>query len=231
MPSYLRGQLRNKQVYVTVNPVLLYGFAAKDIAGITGVGASDVAALGHLTPAAAAGTAGAILCLGLNAPKPARVTKKLSNAITAQSSVSTFASHTALGTALTAGWRIAKGIRGASISAGGTGKRSLTAIATLSNGALYAFAMNAADYTAYSAPLGLTSAAEVTTDAERRKVVRGATRPRPGQASIELAISNADTVTGYSTFSSFYSTDAPLTGFNRLSEEDIIPAGAAPANP
>lgn len=219
MPVYTRGVKRDQIVYVPVNAVILYGFSAKNIGSIQGVSAADVTALGHLTPTAADAVSGGILILGANAPKPARVVKKITGAaITAQASVSTFCSYTKIADAQTAGWRLAKGRTSVSLQAGSTFKRSLSAIATLSNGALYVFPMNAADFATHGQALGLAAAASITTETERNKLIRGTTIPRPGKAVLDVT---SDTSTG--TFSSFCSSDAALTGgYSRVSDEVII---------
>ena len=225
MPPYVRGVGRPDLIYVRINEFVLYGFARKDLTKIPGVTAADITPLGHLTAAAAGGTAGAILCLGANAPKPARVRKRLGNAVTAQGSVSTFCSYNALAAAAGAGWRLVKPVHYVSLSGPSAGRRGQTVIAELSNGTLYAFSMNTADVTAYAGALGLQAAAAVTTDVERKKLVRGSNVPRPGKAGLEVAVGGGtpDTpISGFSRFESFYSTNAELTGFDRLSDEVII---------
>lgn len=70
----------------------------------------------------------------------------------------------------------------------------------MSNNLLYAFNINRTDYEANRQLLGLAPlSTAANTDAEKARLVSGTTRPRPGRASLE------DAVTG-STFSTFYTT-------------------------
>lgn len=217
MPSYTRGKKREALTFVAVNTKILYGFKTKDLASIGGVSSSDLTALGHLTATAANAQSGKILVVGAGAPKPPRVTKKLPNAAAGtQGSVSTFCANSALSTALAAGWSLAKQGRGVMLKAASSSRATLTVIATLSNGAKYAFPMNKADFDQYGSQLGLESSAAITTTAEKDSLVRGSTVPRPGKASIELADG--------SVFSTFFSTTANLAtvGFSELSEEVVL---------
>ncbi|ARV60604.1 hypothetical protein BZZ01_20040 [Nostocales cyanobacterium HT-58-2] len=225
MPSYTRNVKRDNLVFVPVNPKILYGFKTKDLTSISGVSAADIAPLGHLTATAASGRAGAILVVGANAPKPPRVTKRISAAAAGvQQSVSTFCATSSLAGALAAGWNVAKPGRGVLTRNASASRGTLTAIATLSNGARYCFPMNKADFDAHGAALGLESAATITNQGERDSLVRGTRLPRPGRASLEVAGGG----TFVSFFSSSFSGELGKNNFHQLSEEVIL-NGAAPA--
>ncbi|MBW4644761.1 MAG: hypothetical protein KME23_17660 [Goleter apudmare HA4340-LM2] len=224
MPSYTRGQKRTNTVFVAVNELMYFGFKPKDIASLPGVSSSDVISLGH--NAASNIQAGKILIIGANAPKPARVTKKLGNGAGLQQTASSYCAYNSISTAQSAGWTLTKTRRSVSLRSPTSPRNSLTAIATLTGGILYCFPMNKADFDAYGAELGLSSSVVVTTDAERNKLVSGATMPYPGKASKLLP--------NGSNFSSFFSTDKQgdvvQAGYDILSEEKIL-VGAAPSNP
>lgn len=219
MPSYTRGKKRENFTFVAVNNTILYGFKTKDISAIAGVSSADlVTQLGHMTATEAANAGAArIMVVGANAPKPPRVSKKISNAaVGTQQSVSTFCSVITLSAALGAGWNLVKTGRGVILRAASAGKGTVTAVAKLSNGASYAFPMNKADFDAYGAQLGLESAATVTTPDEKAKLVSGSNNPRPGRAALELADG--------SIFSSFFSsaTDLGTSGFSQLTQEVVL---------
>jgi hypothetical protein len=200
MPEYTRGQLRDQLRFVPINPIFLYGWKTIDLAARTGITQQDLTTqLGHLTPVAAAAVANRIMVTGANSPKPARVVRRDPTAPVSQpSSTSTYVAYNSLAAATAAGWTLAGQGRGVKLTADVDGRRSVTAIAELSNGALYCFPMNRADFNLYGATLGLEDPATITTDAERRSLVTGS-RTKPGRASIE---------TGTGVFSSFYATDA-----------------------
>lgn len=219
MPPYTRNVKRDKLVFVPVNAKILFGFKTKDFASLGGISSSDITALGHLTAESASTQSGKILVIGASAPTPPRVTKRLENAAAGnQRSASTFCSSTSLASALNAGWTLSKQGRGVLLKAASASRGTLTAIATLSNGAKYAFPMNAADFNQYGAALGLESSAAITTDTERNALVRGSRVPYPGKASIELGDGG--------TFTSFFSTskagDLGEAGFNQLTEEVVL---------
>lgn len=182
MPAYTRGRKRDQLRYVKVNPVLWYGFKTVDLSAIAGVSAADLTALGHT--ANPTGT-GALLCIGANAPKPPRVTKKIAGASsTSQGSTSTFCAYDRLPQAAAAGWSVGKSGREVGLRTSG---RSVTALVEIApGGVMYAFSMNAGDFASYGAELGLKSASSITTEAEINRVVFGSSLPRPGRASKEL---------------------------------------------
>ncbi|OKH47296.1 hypothetical protein NIES2101_23955 [Calothrix sp. HK-06] len=202
---------------------MLYGFNTKDLAAIAGVSSADLTNLGHVIAGTTIPT-GKVIVLGARSPKPPRVTKKIANAgVGAQQSISTFCAFDKLTQALAAGWKLSTQRRGVSLRPETSAKNSLTAIAELSDGSLYCFPMNKADFSTYGASLGLKSPTTITTATERGKLVSGSSIPRPGNASLEVS---------GGTFSSFYSTDAKDTastaGFAILTDEVVITTGPAP---
>ncbi|WP_414587410.1 hypothetical protein [Scytonema sp. PCC 10023] len=223
MAGYTRNVKRDNLVFVPVNTKILYGFKTKDLTSISGVSAADIAPLGHLTVAAASAQVGKIMVVGANAPKPPRVTKRISTAAAGtQRSVSTFCATPSLARALSAGWNLSKQGGAVLVRPASASRGSLTAIVTLSNGARYCFSMNRTDFDAYGAALGLESAVTINTQAERDSLVRGSRIPRPGRASFET--------TGGGTFSSFFSTNKTgslgESGFNQTTEEVVLNGAA-----
>lgn len=222
MPEYTRGQSRDQLRFVRINPILLYGFKTVDLAARTGITQADLTTqLGHLDATAAAAVANRLMITGANSPKPARVVRRDPTAPNSQpASTSTFIGVDSLAAATAAGWTLAKQGRGVKLTANVDGKRSVTAIAELSNGILYAFPMNRVDFDLYSATLGLVDAASITTTLERQALVTGS-RTKPGRASIEA---------GGGVFRSFYATAsqaaALAAGFNVDTSEFIEYAAA-----
>lgn len=224
MPAYTRGKKRDQMTFVAVNTSIRFGWKSKDLSSITGVSAGDLTNLGHLQQSALTG-AGLILVIGAQSPKPARVTRKISNAgVGQQQSVSTYCAYDKLAAILGAGWNLASAKRSVTIRNASPDRPSQTAIATLSDGSLYCFSMNKADFDSYAAALGLESASTITNATERNKLVAGCSKPRPGKAGLQLA--------GGASFSSFFSTDKLGSlldaGYDVLSEEIVLLASAAP---
>lgn len=201
MPSYTRGKYREILTYVLLynTPVnVYYNWSAKDIAALAGVSKSDLtSALGHLSTVANS----SLVIVGASSPKPPTVRKILNRNPTAsqQGSVSTFCANGSLNTALSAGWKLSGRGRISSIQ---NNARTVTALAGVSNGAIYASPMNATDYNSYKTELGLIDPSTINTANERNVIVRGASRPRAAHATKTL--SDGSTASGY------YSPDAPI---------------------
>lgn len=210
MPEYTRGSLRDQLTFVPLNAIFHYGWKTVDLAARTGISAADIKTqLGHMTAAEAEAVASRIMVTGANSPKPARVVKRDPTApISQPQSTSTYCAFNKLAAAGTAGWSLSKPARGVRLTANVDGKRSVTAIAELSNGVLYAFPLNRVDFDLYSPTLGLQSAAQITTAAERNALVTGS-RTKPGRCSIEA---------GGGVFATYFSTAsetaAIAAGFN-----------------
>ncbi|WP_013320980.1 hypothetical protein [Gloeothece verrucosa] len=201
MSSYTRGKLRDVLTFVLLydTPVnIYYNWSAKDIATLAGVSKSDLTShLGHLTTVANT----SIVIVGASSPKPPTVKKNINRNPTAkqQGSVSTFCARASLNTALVNGWKLAGHGRVTSIK---NNARTVTALAGISNGAVYASPMNAGDYADYKTELALIDPATINTANERNLIVRGASRPRAAHATKTLA--DGSTISGY------YSPDAPI---------------------
>lgn len=209
MSEYTRGQARDQLTFVPINSRFHYGWKTVDLAARTGISAADIKSqLGHMTATEATAVANRIMVTGANSPKPARVTKRdLTAPISQPASTSTFIAYDKLAAATTAGWSLASNARGVRLTANVDGKRSVTAIAELSNGLLYAFPLNRVDFDRVSAVLGLQSAAQITT-LERLALTTGS-RSKPGKVSIE------DSGGIFSTFFSTASEEAAVAaGYN-----------------
>ncbi|BAZ50507.1 hypothetical protein NIES4103_31230 [Nostoc sp. NIES-4103] len=221
MPSYTRNKKRENLVFVAVNPIIRFGWKVKDLAAISGISSADLTNdLGHIAENAVTGS-GIILVVGAQAPKPARVTKKIANAaVGQQQSISTFCAHDKLGTAIKKGWNVTKNRNSVTLRASNPSRPSQTAIASLSDNSLYCFPMNKADFEAYGAELGLVPASGIS-GTESDKLVSGSSKPRPGRASKILSDG--------SSFSSFYSTSTKKAvidaGYDILSEELVLTVG------
>lgn len=182
MPSYTRGVLRDNFVAVrcfSATANTYFGFKTKDFSSIPNVDASDVQALGFTLPEAIPN--GGLLFLRANSPKPPRARKVIlkNPTVAQQGSISSYFSVENTSEVLAAGWTISKAALPVSLRAT---TRFTTAIAKVSNGAYYCWNMNTADFAAYSDALGLLSATNITSAAERARLVRGASLPRPAKA-------------------------------------------------
>jgi hypothetical protein len=217
MSQFTRGQFRDNATFVLVNPVFCYGWKTVDLAARVGVSNADlVSQLGHMTPIVADGIANRVMVTGANSPKPGRVVKRDRTAPVSQvASTSTFLAYDKLAAATTAGWTLAKQSRRVALAPPVDGTRSMTAIAELSNGLLYAFPLNRADFDEFGAALGLQTALQINTTLERRKLATGS-RTKPGKALIKNSGGE---------FSSFFATDAEETaiaaGFKIMKGEFI----------
>lgn len=181
MPSYLRGQERDLLRFVKVyeNGELYYGFNTKDFTSLTGYGIdqADIDALGHL-PLDQVPQSG-ILIFRANSPKPQRVKKVINKNPTAEQigNASTFIAGGRLRQASERGWKLAVDGRRISLV---SNSRTVTAVADLeASQGLFATSMNKNDFDRYADVLGLKSKAGITTDADRRRVFTGTSRPYP----------------------------------------------------
>lgn len=179
MPSYLQGQLRDQLRFIKVfsDGNLYYGFNTKDFSDNAGVSDADTSILGHLQVGSV--PASAIRVFGANSPKPPRMKKVINaNPTVAQiESISTFVAPDSVAAAEQQGWKIVKRPLNVSFS---YGERSVTALAELSNGGLYAFPQNRATHDAVASELGLINKTELSS-AERKKAFTGTSRPRPAE--------------------------------------------------
>lgn len=200
MPNYLRGEKRDQLRVVRLHSAqsqIFYGFNSKDLSANPNVSQADVIALGHSNLENLG--AGALYFLRAQSPKPGRAVKIINPnpGVDQKGSVSTFYGAGNASTAMANRWKLRSRPRGVTLS---QTARYVTAIATLSNGVKYCWPMNRADFNTYGTALGLESPRQITNDAERGRLVSGASYPRPGTASINLE--------GGRQFSTFYSTDS-----------------------
>jgi hypothetical protein len=226
MSSYTRGKKREVVIFVAVNEIMRFGWKPKDLSSITGISATDLADLGHTRQEALTGT-GLILVVGCQKPKPPRVTRKIATAsVTQQQSVSTFCAYDKLATAVGKNWNLSKNRSSVTLRAPSSNRRSVTAIASLSDNSLYCFPMNQADFDSYAAELGLENATTISSS-ERNRLVSGSSKPRPGRASKQLADG--------SFFSSFFSTSlsqqVSSAGYDILEEELVLKLGSSDPTP
>lgn len=217
MPAYTRNKKRKNLVWVPVNEFTYFGFKTKDFSSVAGITTSDITALGHI--AAGNEPLGFIKIIGAQAPHPPRVSKKIPNAQAGQQkTVSTYCGYLNLTSAQNSRWNIIQSRKSVLLRSASAYRGSLTAIAELSNGALYCFPMNKSDFELYGGELGLKSSATVTTNARKAKLVSGSSIPYPGKASKLLDDG--------STFASFFSTASQGTistaGYDIVQEERVI---------
>lgn len=228
MPASTRGQLRDQRVFVKINSALAFGWATADLSTAAGVSSADLkTGLGHLSEVEAMAAAGLVLVTGANAPKPARVTKKLRNApIGTRASLSTYISFDKLIAAAALGFRLSKPGRPSPALRPFNGlTRTATGVVTLSNGLHCAVPIDPSVATeALMTQLGIQSRTEVSAT-EMLRVVRGA-RSKPGHVQITLE----NGVLASLPFSSAKETDAATIG-TILKRETVEYLATAPAVP
>jgi hypothetical protein len=226
MPAYIRGSKRDQLRFVLLNPIFAYGWKTVDLAARTGISAADLSTqLGHMTAAEADAVANRIMVTGANSPKPARVVMRdITAPVGSPGSTSTYVAYDKLAAATTAGWSLAKQARGVRLTANIDGKRSVTAIAELSNGLLYSFPLNKADFDRVSATLGLVDAASITTATENNSLATGC-RTKPGKCS------NEDSEGIFSTYYATAAKEAAIAGGYNIDTTEFIEYSAAAAPP
>jgi hypothetical protein len=200
MAASTRGVLRDQLTFVLVNAVFAYGWNAPDIAAASGVSTADLkTGLGHMDAVEAAAISGVVMVTGANAPKPARVTKKITNSPVGQrASVSTFVAYNKLASANAAGFKGGTRGRGVSLSAPGAGKRTFSGVVELSNGLLYMQPIDSiAGTPERRTALGIQTAAEVSAT-EFLKLARGC-KSKPGRVELELSEGGGTAVLPFST--------------------------------
>ncbi|MGK7899769.1 MAG: hypothetical protein AB4372_40665, partial [Xenococcus sp. (in: cyanobacteria)] len=142
--------------------------------------------------------AAALYFFRASAPKPARMRKQLIKNPTAaqQGSINTFVAIGNLSAAFGEGWTLAHGQQRVSLT---KNSRTTTAIATLSNGLLYAFPMNTDDFNTFGTELGLQDSTTINTNNELERLISGTKNPIPGKATKLLA--------GGAKMTSFFASD------------------------
>lgn len=200
MPASTRGVLRDKLTFVLINDVFAYGWSAADIANASGVTAADLkTGLGHMDPTEAAALSNVIMVTGANAPKPARVTKRIPSAtVGSRASVSSFVAYNKLAAANAAGFKGTSRARSISLTAPGPGRRTFSGVVTLSNGVNYLQPVDAIAATPDRlAAFGIQVASQIGAT-EFKKLVRGC-RTKPGRAEVELAEGGGSAILPFST--------------------------------
>jgi hypothetical protein len=188
MPASTRGQLRYQRVFVKINNSLGFGWNTADLSQAAGVSNADLkTGLGHLSETEAMAASALVLVTGANAPKPARVTKRLRNApIGTRATLSTYCSFDKLAAAAALGFRLSSPARPSpTLRPFNTTVRSATGVVTLSNGLLCAMSLDPSVLTPnLMTQLGIEERTNVS-PTERLRVVRGA-RSKPGRVQITL---------------------------------------------
>lgn len=232
MPASVRGQRRDNKIAVKINSRLAFVWSSVDVSSIAGVSSADVEALGHMPIAAAIANTNLVKVSGANAPKPARVGKKLPNSpIGQRASVSTYCAFDKMLTAIAAGFKLLKESKSAPrIGQFGDGEglpvtRTMYGVVTLSNGLKYASPMDprVADVD-LRASLGIEKASEISVN-DKLLLVRGS-RSRPGKAQGETGVGISATLP--------YSTakyDGLTGSWQPISKEYVEYPSAAPAAP
>ena len=168
--------------------------------------------------------ANAFVIIATRTPKPARYKKRLNKSKDplVQNSVTTFCSADAFSNALARGWTLVEPAKRTNLRTSGKTK---SAIAKLSNDALYAFPLNTRDFNEYANDLGLVDAtsSEVSSDFERWLVAAGASYPKPPKAKLETDTRDVTT---------FYSPSAEATlaqsGWGNIKFERLFELSTTP---
>lgn len=217
MPAHIRGTKRELLRFVLLNSVFCYGWKTIDLAAVAGISNTDVAALGHMDSVSANAVANRIMVVGANSPKPGRVTRKFPAATTTQrASVSTYVAYNATAAATSAGWTLSGFAKGVRLAAPGPSRRSISAVAELSDGTLYVFPLNSDDFTLVSAALGLQNSTQITTAAERARLASGMSSTKPGKAGLE---DSGGFLATY--FSTTFEDSVAAAGYTILTKERI----------
>lgn len=228
MPASTRGQIRDQRVFVKINSALGFGWNTSDLSQAAGVSGADLkVGLGHLTETEAMAANALVLVTGANAPKPARVTKKLRNApIGSRASLSTYCAFDKLAAANALGFKISHpGRPTPGLRPFNSTTRTATGVVTLSNGLKCALAIDPSAVTeALMTQLGISARTSVSAT-ELLRVVRGA-RSVPGRVQITLETG----VVAQLPFSTAKESDAAAIGVI-VSRERVEYMAAAPATP
>lgn len=217
MPQYTRGQTRDNLVFVQLSDIFCYGWKTKDLASLSGISSADLSTqLGHMTASVASAIPNRIMVTGCNAPKPARaIMKRPTATVNEAAQISTYIAYDKAATATTNGWSISGYQRGVALTANVAGKRTVSAIAVLSNGVHYLTPMNQTDFDLVKTELGLLAASQISAT-ESKTLARGMSKTRPG---IALLQDNGGDL--QSTYSTANKTTAATAGFDIKSDERI----------
>lgn len=191
MPASARGRKRENVTYVAASEFIMYGFKTYDLTTVTGIGETDLTALGHVAGEGMTPDGTKVYVLRANAPKPPRVSKKITAAAggTGASgtgvtplSVSTFCGYNKISAAVAAKWTLTKRGRGITFRGEGSSTRQRT-VAVPIGGGYYCWSCDRATFSTYGEALGLKGTLSST---EAAKAFMGASAPKPGVASAKV---------------------------------------------
>ena len=185
MASVTLGRKRNVLTIVPINDAVNFQYNSTNLSAITGVSATDVTALGHLTTA----PEGTLTITGCNAPQPAVFKKILGGGAvaTTQKAVSAYgnaSTKAAIAAARAAGWFLIKPIRSAQL---GGGDKKTGVVVPLSNGLYEIVNVYTEDATATNASLfgwNLTPGDTIT-----KKMFRASSMMRAGRVKKKVTVS------------------------------------------
>ncbi|NES64138.1 MAG: hypothetical protein F6K24_02165 [Okeania sp. SIO2D1] len=198
--SVLRGKAKDKVYYVAATPFVMYGWKTYDLSSNSGISDTELTQdIGLVDGATITLDPTKIYVIRANAPKPARVTKRLNTtpgteegSVNSSLSVTTFCAYNKIAVALSKGWSLAQQGRGVSIIGQDAPGRERTAFIPIGNG-FYSFPADRTTFTQHGEILGYEQPG--TTASQLDKAFSGTSSPKPGKARLK-------TTTG--SFSSFY---------------------------
>lgn len=191
MPASARGRKRENTTYVAASEFIMYGFKTYDLTSVTGITQTDLTALGHVAGEGMTPDATKVYVLRANAPKPPRVSKKITAAATGTGasgtgslplSVGTFCAYNKISAAVAAKWTLTKRGRGITFRGEGSSTRQRT-VAVPIGGGYYCWSCDRATFSNYATALGLKGTLSAT---EAAKAFMGASAPKPGVASAKV---------------------------------------------
>ena len=186
MPATTRGKPRNVLTAVPLGSDLYYAWMTRELEEGSGVGASDLTALGHLSEAAFPSGTNAKILFSPQSPKAARFRKVINRNPTAgQIGVMTLfgdgSTNSAIGKAAQAGWKISSPLKRPGLT---SNAKSKVYGAALSNGIIYLNTCPPAQLSSYASLLGLDT--NIST-AQLNLAVRGCERPHPFVVKLETS--------------------------------------------
>jgi len=186
MPATTRGKPRDVLTAVSLGFTMYYAWFTRSLEEGSGVGQSDLNALGHLSGAAFPSGADVKILYSPQSPKAARFRKVINRAPEAgKIGVMTLygdgSTNSAIGKAAQAGWKCSEPLKRPGLT---SNARSKVYGATLSNGIIYLNTCSPAQLTSYASLLGLDTNISAT---ELNLAVRGAERPHPFVVKLETS--------------------------------------------
>lgn len=200
MPASTRGKPHDRLCMLRMNSAgLYYGFKTREFTG-TGVSDGDLnAQLGWILPPSGIPEfldPNSLLIVRANAPKPAKVSKKITPTGTTTGtiplSLTLFCSPEKISTAIAAGWALAKRARGVKFVSENASARQMTAFvkvpaSTGTGDYYYGFSCDKSTFSNYGALLGLKSPSQLSTTERENKCFIGSSIPKPKRATLKLA--------------------------------------------